>query len=112
MTILDRQFNQRRPAAQDAATRTGLAGLLAGTLEPGALARVVLGVQAEPAPPFLGGARACRDCGSSIINPLRSQPLRCRTCGSAKRRQHNQRYQAQVEAELAAYEQRTPQEVA
>lgn len=104
--LLGRAFGEPRKPAQDARTRAGLGVLRAPNegsgVALGALVATVLGPPSSgsgQATRVLGAPRGCRDCGEPVVNPLASQPLRCRPCGKAKRQEHNENYSARLRAE-------------
>lgn len=98
MTLLDKPYNFRRNAAQQARNLAALQRLLDGDLAPGELFGLVTGQSpkalTDPAMQLVT-QRGCLDCAQplrAVGEPLRSQPRRCRVCGSRKRQQHNVAY--------------------
>ena len=90
MVDLNRQFGQPQPPAQRAAGKTAAARLFGGDpLEKGELSGL-LRDKPQSAAAILSRPDLCLDCEEAVVNPLRSQPRRCRACGQAKRQAHNQ----------------------
>lgn len=103
MVDLNRQYGQTQPAAQRTASRSAAARLF-GSSDPvrkGELSTLVRAPREQAAVGLLDKTQ-CLDCSAEVVNPLRSQPRRCRPCGQAKRREHNELQKQRVEELLAA----------
>lgn len=99
VTLLDKPHDYNRPAAQTARNKLALHRLLDGDLKPGELFDIVTGrspasMVSDQSPVMI---RTCIDCARPIDHdgpPLKSQPRRCRPCGTKKRKEHNDNYHA------------------
>ena len=90
MVDLNRQYGQVQPPAQRIAAKQAAQKLFGSDeLHEGELSTALHGPGEQSAASLFTGAPLCIDCGTGVVNPLRSQPRRCRPCGQAKRRQHN-----------------------
>lgn len=107
MVDLNRQYGQDQPKPQKLASRAATERLFGNNqpLRRGELSDIVrTGGPPEQAAPHMFSKNLCLDCGVEVVNPLRSQPRRCRPCGKAKRQAHNQAHKQRVDELVSGVE--------
>ena len=92
--LLDKQFGAKRSPQEKKALAKATKSLLEGTA---ALGDLTAGIDLDAGrmnEEMAGdaGPRGCVDCGGVRINVLKSQPHRCRPCGTKKRAEYNKNY--------------------